>query len=93
MLEMWCLGAIHYADLAAELLDVQHNDSDLLECIAKNLQHHSDCYDVNLKLLAAARTRPARYKFGDQDRTSAMRDIFKVDGAVLEWSSNHKFGV
>ena len=22
-----------------------------------------------------------------------MRDIFKVDDAVLEWNSNHKFGV
>ena len=90
MLEMCCLGAIHYADLAAELLDVHHNDSNLLEGIAKNLQHYSDCYDVNLKLLAAARTRLARHKYGDQERTSAMKEIFKGYDAVFD---DHEFRV
>lgn len=93
MLEMCCLGAIYYAELVAELLDVQHNDSDLLEGIAKNFQQYSDYYDVNLKLLAAASTRLARHKFSDQDRTSAMKDIFKGDDAVLEWNDNHEFRV
>lgn len=90
---MCCLGAIYYAELVAELLDVQHNDSDLLEGIAKNFQQYSDYYDVNLKLLAAASTRLARHKFSDQDRTSAMKDIFKGDDAVLEWNDNHEFRV
>ena len=92
MLEMCCLGAIHYADLAAELLDVQHNDSVLLEGIANNLEHHSDCYDANLKLLAVARTRLARHKIGDQDRTSAIKDILKVDHVPFDWTGKDGFG-
>ena len=92
ILEMCCLGAIHYADVAAELLDVQHNHSELLEGIARNLQRRSDCYEVNLKLLAAARTRLARHRFGDQDKTSAMKDIFNLDDFSVEWYRKHALG-
>ena len=92
MLETCCLGAIHYADLVAELLDVQHDNSELLEGIAKNLKHRSDCYDVNLTLLAMARTRLARHKFGNQDRTSAIKKIFKLTDDDFEWNSKYGLG-
>ncbi|KAL8816761.1 MAG: hypothetical protein Q9191_008272 [Dirinaria sp. TL-2023a] len=88
LLEMRCLRAIHDADMMAELLDVQHNDSELLEGIARNLQTRSDCYEVNVKLLAAARTRLARHTIGDQDRSSAMKEIFNADYAVAELYGN-----
>lgn len=92
ILEMACLNAIHFADVAAELLDVQHNNSELLEGIAKNLQHDSNYYEANLKLLAAAKTRLARHQCGDQDRTSAMKDIFNIDDAVFDVYKRHGLG-
>ena len=81
-LEMCCLGAILCADTAAEMLDVQHNHLDLLEGIAENLRRHSELYDVNLEILAAARIRLARHTVGDQYIESDLERILKVADAV-----------
>ena len=92
MLKRRCLDAIQFADIAAELLDVHHNHSELLEGIAKNLQRHSDCYDVNRKLLASAETRLARHASSDEDRESAVKRILKAEHAVVDVESGQIFG-
>ena len=93
LLEGRCLNAIHFADVAAKILDVEHDQSELLERIAKNLQNHSGCYKVNLTLLAGARTSLAHHKIGDQDQTSALKDIFKLDQAHFEEYNRNGIGV
>ena len=91
MLEMRCLNAIQYADMAAELLDIRYNHMNLLEGITKNLQRHSDCYDVNRKLLASAETQLARHKSSDEDRESAVKRILEAEDAVADAESGQIF--